>query len=81
MQRHLKAVQWFAIIVVTLLIISFIQGWHFLVYAIAAAAGLVAFVYLIAITRFDDHPSDEEDSERERAEKRALRGPHAPKHP
>lgn len=80
MQRHLKGIQWFAIIVVTLLIISFVQGWYFLVYAIAALAALIAFVYLIGVTRFDNHPSDEDEAERERAEKRALHGPRAPKH-
>ncbi len=82
MQRHWKGIQWFAILVATLIIISFINGWLFLVYAIAAAAGLTAFIYLIAVTRFDGRPSDEEEEEQERTRRHAARhGPGAMKHP
>lgn len=82
MQRHWKGIQWFSIIVATLIIISFINGWLFLVYGIAAAALLMAFVYLIAVTRFDNRPSDEEEAHEEHMRKRAAkRGPGAMGHP
>lgn len=69
MQKHWKGIQWFMIAVATVIIVAFIKGWLFLVYAVAAAAGLVGFIYLIAVTRFDDHPSDEEETELERSKK------------
>lgn len=64
----------FAVIVALSIIASFMMGWFYLIYAIGAVALVVAFVYLVAVARFDERPSDEEE------EKQARVGKHASEH-
>lgn len=74
MERHWKAIQWFAVAFVALLILAFIKEWFFVVYGLFLAAAVLGFVYAIAVARFDGRPSDEEEEEREHHE-RAHRHP------
>lgn len=67
MQRHWKAIQWFAIIFATLLIFAFWREWYFLVYGVLLGTAVIGFVYLISVTRFDGRPSDEEEEHQARA--------------
>lgn len=69
MQKHWKAIQWFSIVFIFSLILAFVKGWFFLVYGLLLGLAVLGFVYLVAVTRFDGRPSDEDEEKQERAQR------------
>ena len=66
MQLHWRTIQWATLVLAFAVIASIVKGWFFIAYGVAMFTAVVAFVYLVANSRFSGRPSDRDEDDAKR---------------